>query len=67
MYIYDRWGDLIAKIEGLIDLEDSKIGWDGTANGGKNIAQQDVYVWLIRTEDLNGDSHEYIGHVTLIR
>jgi len=38
MYIYDRWGDLIAKIMGVIDLEDSKIGWDGRANGGRNIA-----------------------------
>ncbi|HIA35600.1 MAG TPA: PKD domain-containing protein [Flavobacteriales bacterium] len=64
-YIYDRWGDMVFKSQGSFDRE--IIGWDGTVNGGKNISQQDVYVWLIRTEDKNGDAHEYVGHVTLLR
>ncbi|MFH1321906.1 MAG: PKD domain-containing protein [Bacteroidota bacterium] len=64
MYIYDRWGDLIYETEGRFGED---IGWDGKANRGENIAQMDVYIWLIRTEDLNGDTHEFIGHVTLIK
>ena len=63
-YIYDRWGDLIYKSTGTFN---NYIGWDGVANRGNKQAQEDVYVWLIRTDDLNGDTHEVIGHVTLIK
>jgi len=66
LFIYDRWGDLIAKVQGEFS-DDPTIGWDGKANRGNNQAQQDVYVWLIRTEDVNGEKHEYIGHVTLMK
>jgi len=61
------WDVLIATIEGEFDNENLTIGWDGTANRGMNIAQMDVYVWLINTKDINGDKHEYVGHVTLLR
>ncbi|HIO71576.1 MAG TPA: PKD domain-containing protein, partial [Flavobacteriales bacterium] len=66
MYIYDRWGDLIDKVTGVWS-DDPNIGWDGHANEGESIAQNDVYVWLIRTQDFYGEEHEYIGHVTLLR
>jgi gliding motility-associated-like protein len=64
--IFDRWGDLIAKVVGEFS-NDPMIGWDGRANNGEGVAQIDVYIWLIRTEDINGDAHEYVGHVTLLR
>ncbi|PCH98210.1 MAG: hypothetical protein COB85_01970 [Bacteroidetes bacterium] len=63
-YIYDRWGDQIYHYKGPYT---TWIGWDGRANNGDDIAQQDVYVWLIKTQDIDGEDHEYIGHVTLIR
>ena len=63
-YIYDRWGDLIYEHSGSYS---EWLGWDGRANDGKETAQQDVYVWLIRAEDLDGNAHEYVGHVTLLR
>ncbi|PCH93962.1 MAG: hypothetical protein COB85_06175, partial [Bacteroidetes bacterium] len=66
MYIYNRWGDLIDKVKGVWG-DDPTLGWDGHANEGKKIAQNDVYVWLIRTQDYYGVDHEYIGHVTLLR
>jgi len=66
LYIFDRWGDLIAKVTGEWS-DDLSIGWDGRANDGAVKAQLDVYVWLIRTEDLEGLDHEYVGHVTLLR
>jgi gliding motility-associated-like protein len=61
MLIFDRWGNEIFKTTDL-----SK-GWDGTANGGKNIAQIDVYVWKVKTKDFRGDSHSYVGHVTIVK
>ncbi|MBI2968506.1 MAG: gliding motility-associated C-terminal domain-containing protein, partial [Bacteroidetes bacterium] len=60
-YIFDRWGDQI------FHSDDVNKPWDGTANSGYNMSQQDVYIWYIRTEDLNGVDHEYIGHVTLVK
>ncbi|HIA37225.1 MAG TPA: T9SS type B sorting domain-containing protein, partial [Flavobacteriales bacterium] len=66
LYIYDRWGDLIAEVTGNFS-NDPTIGWDGRANKGQHQAQIDVYVWLIKTEDVNGVRHEYVGHVSLIR
>ena len=66
LYIFDRWGDLIATVKGVWS-DDPEIGWDGRANQGSREAQIDVYVWLIRTDDFRGVSHEYVGHVTLLR
>ncbi len=63
-YVFDRWGDLIYQHDGAYA---EWLGWDGRANDGKEQAQQDVYVWLIRTEDLDENAHEYVGHVTLLR
>ncbi len=61
LYIYDRWGNLIYKTSDLYK------GWDGKANGGKEIAQQDVYVWKVFTRDFLGGKHSYIGHMSLLR
>ena len=66
LYIYDRWGDLIAEVTGNFS-SDLTVGWDGRANKGPEQAQIDVYVWLIKTKDINGVRHEYVGHVSLIR
>ncbi len=61
LYIFDRWGSLIFKTTDLFQ------GWDGRANGGKDIAQQDVYVWKVFTRDFEGGKHNYVGHVSLLR
>ncbi len=62
MFIYDRWGDLIFK------TDEYNLPWDGRANSGSKIAQQDVYIWVIKTRDTgNNVPHQYVGHVTLIR
>ncbi|MCC7301156.1 MAG: gliding motility-associated C-terminal domain-containing protein [Bacteroidia bacterium] len=61
MWIFDRWGNNIwyTQIWGK--------GWDGRANGGNEIAQEDVYVWKIVVYDYLGKKHAYVGHVSLIR
>lgn len=60
-WIFDRWGNLI------FESRSPEIGWDGRANGGKDIAQIDTYVWRIALDDILQQHHEYIGHVNLIR
>ena len=41
--------------------------WDGRANGGKDVAQQDVYVWKVRLTDVFDRKHAYIGTVTIVK
>lgn len=62
-YVYNKWGDQVFNHKGTYNTWD---GWNGSVNGG-DISHTDVYVWLIKTEDKNGDAHEYIGHVTLLK
>ena len=66
MTIYNRWGDKIAYINGKI-THNNESGWDGTANGGSEASHMDVYVWKMKTTDLFGIEHEYMGHVTIIK
>lgn len=62
MWVFDRWGNLIFK------SNDQHIGWDGHANGGKDLAQIDTYVYkIIATEEYTGKRLKFIGHINLIR
>jgi gliding motility-associated-like protein len=61
MFIFDRWGNLIYY------TTDMNKGWDGKANQGNQVAQQDVYVWKINVSDILGAKHQFLGHVTLVR
>jgi len=45
-YIYDRWGTEIFNTTSPLQ------GWDGRANSGTDIAQQDVYVWKLILTDV---------------
>ncbi len=59
--IYDRWGDVIFK------TYDPNAGWNGKANNGTDIAQQDTYVWRIVMKDVLNNRHRFVGNVNLIR
>jgi len=59
--VFDRWGNEI------YHSGDLNKGWDGRANGGKEIAQNDVYVYRIIATDIFEKRHEYAGSVTLIK
>ncbi|MBI2968341.1 MAG: gliding motility-associated C-terminal domain-containing protein, partial [Bacteroidetes bacterium] len=61
MYIFDRWGDEIFR------SEDVNAGWDGKANKGGAIVQQDVFVFKIEVRDVNDRKHSYVGHVSVIK
>lgn len=58
-YIFNRWGQLI--YEGYNPSDE----WDGTYNNV--MSQEDVYVWMVKTRDGNGDPKTYTGHVTLVK
>ena len=60
MFIYSRWGQLI------YTTTDLNKPWDGRING-LNDAPVDVYTWLIKTRELIGLEHSYVGTVTLVR
>lgn len=61
MFIYDRWGNKIYVTKSYDHP------WDGKANDGKEMAQRDVYVYLIQIKDIKGIKHSYSGIVTLVR
>ncbi len=61
LLVFDRWGNMI------FESQDINMGWDGRANGGTNMAQQDVYSYLIDITDVFNKKHSYLGHITLVR
>lgn len=61
MNIFDRWGNLIYK------TNDINQPWNGKANHGNEIAQADVYVYVIKVTDFQMRKYKYKGIVTLIR
>lgn len=59
LLIFNRWGELIYTIEDINDY------WDGTYNG--ILVQDGTYVWKATLLDLNGDEHEFVGHVNVLK
>jgi trimeric autotransporter adhesin len=61
LMIFDRWGNM------CFETSDASKGWDGKANNGSEITQQDVYVWKVELTDVFNSAHHYIGSVTIIK
>lgn len=61
MSIFDRWGNLIYK------TADISQPWDGKANKGTEIAQEDVYIYSFVIKDTKNDVHYYRGSLTVVR
>ncbi|MFM2018070.1 MAG: hypothetical protein RL007_1726, partial [Bacteroidota bacterium] len=59
MMIFDRWGML------LFVTTDPFLGWNGQYNN--NPVQMDTYVYKIFVEDLNGNTHYFVGGVNLVK
>ena len=59
-YIFNRWG------EELFFTSDINAGWDGTFKG--NPVASDVFVYKISfSDDVQDETHQYIGSATLVR
>lgn len=61
LYVFDRWGNLIFFADELDKY------WDGKANHGSDMAQQDVYVWKVKLTDVFDKKHNYMGTVTIVK
>ena len=61
MYIFNRWG------EQLYETDDYNKPWDGRDLKSSETYIQDVYVYKIIIKDINGKTHKYYGHITLLR
>ena len=59
LFIYNRWGE---EIYYTADIDTPWNGWFKDRE-----APAEVYVWMIRIYDQNGDLRTYRGHVTLLR
>jgi gliding motility-associated-like protein len=61
MSIFDRWG------EEIYHSKELDAGWNGRKFNILEEVQIDVYVYLITAWDCEGEAHEYIGRVTVLR
>ncbi len=61
MKIFDRWGNLI------FYADDITKHWDGKANKGTQIVQEDVYVYTVVIRDNKENIHKFIGTVTIAK
>jgi len=59
MVIFDRWGSQ------LFESNDMDFPWDGTKN--RHPVQQGVYTYMFNIVDIKGGTHQYVGHVNLVR
>lgn len=57
--IYNRWG------EEIFESHDLSLGWNGTFND--KLVPNDVYVWSISFTDINGETHQQLGKVSIIK
>ena len=61
MLVYDRWGIKIFDTTNLL------IPWNGCIQNNENICQNEVYVYKVTVQDLSGEYHHVIGHVSLLK
>lgn len=60
--IFNRWGDQIFYSEGRNNRD-----WDGSVVGVPTKAQEGVYVYQVKVQDVWGKFHEKVGQVFLVR
>jgi gliding motility-associated-like protein len=58
--IFNRWGELV------FESSDLNHGWNGQNLAGQDL-QIGVYTYLVKINDVVGESHKYTGHVNLLR
>ncbi len=61
MWIFDRWGNMIYY------THNASTGWDGKANNGIEVSEIDVYVWKVQLSDIYGDTHHFMGSVSIVK
>jgi gliding motility-associated-like protein len=59
--VFNRWGELIFESDSI------EKQWDGTLDGGRKIAKQDVYAFTLSVVDYQKQQYSYTGKITLLR
>jgi len=59
MIIFDRWGSQVFESNAM------DFPWNGTKNG--HPVQQGVYTYMFNIVSVKGQTHQYVGHVNLVR
>ncbi|MFH2096533.1 MAG: PKD domain-containing protein, partial [Bacteroidota bacterium] len=71
LYIYDRWGEVIFETdvypEGTDKKHEVEGGWNGRYKNTGDYVKLGTYTWYVTLRDVNGQQHEYVGAVTVIR
>jgi gliding motility-associated-like protein len=61
LMIFDRWGDLIWQTHDILE------GWNGIANDGELISQQDAFDWKVILTDIYDRQRIYLGRVSIVK
>jgi gliding motility-associated-like protein len=61
MEIFDRWGHAIYR------TKDVNEGWNGRIDNKGEPMKEEVYIYRIKYKDLDGNSYNKMGHVSLIK
>ncbi len=63
LQVFDRWGALI------FESDDINKAWDGSVRGKGDFdsTKEEVYVWKAHVTDVLQNTHDLIGHVTLLK
>jgi gliding motility-associated-like protein len=59
--VFNRWGELVFESDSI------EKQWDGTLDGGRKIAKQDVYAYTLSVVDYQKQQYSYTGKITLLR
>lgn len=64
--VFNRWGGMVYFLEGSVSPDDPSWGWDGRTSSGR-IHEQDVYIFKVEVELIDGRTVELTGDVLLMR
>ena len=71
LWIYDRWGQVVFETDkypsGTEYRQEMEGGWNGRYNNTGKWVPPDVYTWLVILRDVNGEEHQYVGQLTIIK
>ncbi|HIE16039.1 MAG TPA: PKD domain-containing protein, partial [Bacteroidales bacterium] len=71
LWIYDRWGQVVFETntypQGTEYREEMEGGWNGRYNNTGKWVPTGTYTWLVILKDVNGEEHQYVGNVTIIK
>jgi len=71
LWIYDRWGQVVFETDkypaGTDYRQEMEGGWNGKYNNTGKWVPPDTYTWLVILKDVNGEEHQYVGQVTVIK